>query len=141
MPGIALRWLILTVALMIVPYVVSGFHISNVAAAFFGAAVLGIFNAAIRPVLILLTLPITILTLGIFILIINSLMLQLAAFISPGITIDSFGSAFFASIIISIVSWIMNNFVAGGGGERFTIITHSRRDALDMRRDSRGKWE
>jgi putative membrane protein len=141
MPGLVLRWIITTIALMIVPYIVTGFHISNVAAAFFAAAILGIFNALIRPVLILLTLPITVLTLGIFILIINTLMLQLAAAISPGVTVDSFGSAFWASIIISIVSWILNNFVAGGGGEQFTIITGTRRDALDMHRDRKGRWE
>jgi putative membrane protein len=141
MPGIFLRWIITTIAIVIVPYIVTGFRISNLFAAFFVAAILGILNALIRPLLILLTLPITILTLGIFILIINTLMLELAAAISPGVSVDSFGSAFFASIIISIVSWILNNFVAGGGGERFTIVTHTRHDALDMRKDSRGKWE
>ena len=93
-----------------------------------------------RPVLIILTLPLTILTLGIFILIINALLFQLAGAVVSGVHIASFWSALFASIIVSLVSWILNSAVSGGGGER-TVIVRRWSDTVDMRRGKGGKWE
>ncbi len=83
--------------------------------ALFAAAVLGILNALVRPLLILLTLPLTIVTLGFFILVINALLFQLASALVPGLHVASFWSAVFASVIVSIVSWILNSMVAEEG--------------------------
>ena len=78
MAGILIRWLITTVAILIVPHLISGVRVDSLGTALWAAAILGILNALIRPVLFLLTLPLTILTLGLFILVINALMFQLA---------------------------------------------------------------
>ncbi|HMK33462.1 MAG TPA: phage holin family protein, partial [Desulfomonilaceae bacterium] len=122
MPGILARWLITTVAILLVPYLISGVQVSGLGSALVAAGFIGILNAMVRPVLIILPLPLTIVTLGFFILVINALLFMLAAAIVPGLHVSSFWSAFFAAIIVSIVSWIMNSAVAGGGGERTVIV-------------------
>jgi putative membrane protein len=136
---IIIRWLITTIAIMVVPYLVSGVQINGLASALFSAAILGILNASVRPLLILFTLPLTIFTLGFFILIINALMFQLAGAIVPGLQVASFWSAFFASIIVTIVSWIMN--AAVGGPKEGTVIISGRTKTIDMHRGQSGKWE
>jgi putative membrane protein len=140
MPGILIRWFITTLAIVIVPYVSSGVRVEGLGAALFAGAILGILNAVIRPVLILLTLPLTVVTIGLFIFVINALLFQLAAAIVPGMHVDSFWSALFASIVVSIVSWILNSAIAGGAGER-TVIVHRESGPIDMHRGRGGKWE
>ena len=140
MTGILIRWLIMTLAILAVPYMISGVQVESFGSAMLTAAILGILNALVRPVLIILTLPLTILTLGLFILIINALLFELAGAIVPGMHVASFWSAFFASIIVSIVSWLLNSFVAGGKGEK-TIMVWSHGNAIDMRRRRGGRWE
>ncbi len=139
MRGISIRWLITTIAIMVVPYLLSGVQVSGFGSALVAAAILGILNALVRPLIILLTLPLTLLTLGLFILVINALMFQLAGAITGGLHVASFWSAFFASIIVSIVSWVMSS-VVGGPGEGTVVL--SRRDhTVDMRRGRGGRWE
>lgn len=140
MAGILIRWLLTTVAILIVPHLISGVRVDSLGTALWAAAILGILNALIRPVLFLLTLPLTILTLGLFILVINALMFQLAGALASGLHVDSFWSAFFASIIVSLVSWIMSSVVAGGGGET-TVFVRRWDNAVDMRRGKGGRWE
>ena len=140
MTGILIRWLIMTLAILAVPYLISGVQVGSFGSAMLTAAILGILNALVRPVLIILTLPLTILTLGLFILVINALLFMLAGAIVPGMYVASFWSAFFASIIVSIVSWILNSVVAGGKGEK-TIMVWRRDNAIDMRRRRGGRWE
>src|SRR5205823_4675352 len=91
------------------------------------ALLLGIVNAFIRPVLLLLSLPLILLTLGFFILIINALMLWLVGTgIIPGFHVYSFWSAFFGSIIISIVSWLLSAFFRGSDGRVYILTHHTR---------------
>ncbi len=142
MLGILLRWLMTTIAVLMVPYVISGVKVSGVGTALLTAVSLGVLNSLVRPILILLTLPLTVVTLGFFILIINALLFQLAGAVVPGLHVESFWSAFFASIIVSLVSWIMNSAISGGGGERTTIVVHRYGDrTIDLHRDKGGKWE
>lgn len=142
MPGILIRWLITTLAILMIPHLVSGVKVAGFGSALAAAAILGILNALVRPVLILLTLPLTIVTLGVFILIINALLFELAAVFVSGLQIDSFWSAFLGSLIVTIVSWIMNSAVAGGAGERTIIVGRGGgRGAVDMRRGKDGRWE
>lgn len=141
MQGVLVRWLITTIAILIIPYVISGVQVQSFWSALFAAAILGVLNALVRPLLILLTLPLTILSLGFFILIINALLFELAAAIVPGINVSSFWSALFASIIVSLVSWIMNSMVAGGESDRTVVIRRWDSDTVDMRKDRTGKWE
>ena len=89
-----------------------GLHIGNLPAALFGAIVLGICNALVRPILFLLTLPFTILTLGLFTFVVNALVFWLAVYLTPGFHADSFTAAFKASLLMWIVSWMMNHFFA-----------------------------
>lgn len=79
------------------------------------AGILSVVNAVIRPIVLILTLPINLLTLGLFTLVINAAMLQLVSTLVSGLVIDDFGSAFFGAIIISVVSWILNIFISGNG--------------------------
>jgi putative membrane protein len=89
-----------------------GLHIGNLPAALFGAIVLGICNALVRPILFLLTLPFTILTLGLFTFVVNALVFWLAVYLTPGFHADSFGAAFKASLLMWIVSWVMSRYFA-----------------------------
>ena len=139
MRGILFRWIVTTIAIMVVPYIISGVQVSGFGSALAAAAILGILNALVRPVLILLTLPLTVVTLGFFILIINALMFQFAGALVGGLHVTSFWSAFFASIIVSFVSWILNSAVAGPNeGE---VVFRSWNGALDMRKGRGGRWE
>ncbi len=100
-----LRWLLAAVSLMLVGSVVPGIHIAGLWAALLAALVLGVLNALLRPILILLTLPVTILTLGLFSLIINAGIFILASTIVKGFTVDSFGAAFVGSLMLWLINW------------------------------------
>jgi putative membrane protein len=113
--GLLLRWLILTVAIIIASYLLEGIHISGFFSAFFAAAILGILNALFRPVLILLTLPINILSLGLFTFIINAMMLKMVSGIIPGFEVHGFWTAILGSLVISVISWLLNSFISDRG--------------------------
>jgi putative membrane protein len=111
MNGIFIRWLTLTGAIIITSYLLDGIQVSGFMSAFFAAAMLGILNALFRPILILLTLPINILTLGFFTFVINALMLKMASGVIAGFEVYGFWSAIFGSLIISAVSWLLNSLI------------------------------
>jgi putative membrane protein len=93
-------------------------------ASLIGAALLlGILNAFVRPILLILSAPLILLTLGFFILVINGLMLLFVPNIITGFHVDSFGSAFWGAIVISVVSWILSAFFRGSDG-RVHVLTH-----------------
>ncbi len=97
------------VAILIIAHLLPGLiRVDSVMAALVAAFLLGIVNAIIRPVLILLTLPLTVLTLGLFLLVINGLMLWLVGTLVKGFYVNGFWGALFGSILISIVSWILS---------------------------------
>ena len=83
--------------------------------AILAAGILGVVNAVIRPVVLVLTLPINLLSLGLFTLVINAAMLRLVSLLVPGFVLEGFGSAFFGALMVSFVSWLLNLFVAGDG--------------------------
>lgn len=93
-----------TAALLITAYLIPGFTVVNLQAAIIAAVVIGIINTFIKPILQLITLPITILSLGLFALILNIVLLMAAAAITPGFDIDSFMTAILGSIVLSLVS-------------------------------------
>lgn len=140
MPGILIRWILIALAVLIVPKIVSGVTVNDTAAALLAAAILGILNAFVRPLLIILTLPLTIVSLGLFILVINALLFWLVASLDVGVHVAGFWSAFFASIIISIASWVASSVVAGGGGEKTVIVTRWG-DSVDLRKGRGDRWE
>lgn len=98
------------IALWIIAHVVPGIH-AGLISAIVGALVLGAVNAVVRPVLILLTLPVTILSLGLFLLVINAAMFGLAAFVVPGFTVHGFGAALVGSILYSVAGWATSQFL------------------------------
>lgn len=104
-----LRWLLNALALLFVSYILPGFHVDSFWSALITALVLGLMNAIIRPIIILLTLPINILTLGLFTLVINGLMILLVSTIVRGFTVDSFGAAVLGSLLLWAISWLTNN--------------------------------
>ena len=106
-----LHWLIVAVAIVIAARVVPGVRVDSWGAAFFGAAVLGILNAVVRPVLAFLTFPLTILTLGLFIFVLNAIVFSLAAWLSPKVQVRGFWAALFASIVVSLVSMVGDRLV------------------------------
>lgn len=106
-----LRWVINAGLLMLVPYIVPGVGIKNFWTALVAALVLAFVNAILKPVLILLTLPINILTLGLFTLVINALMIWLVAAVVKGFDISGFWPAFFAALVFSIFSLTLNYFL------------------------------
>lgn len=111
MPNFILTWLLTAIAILITAYVVPGFEVSGFGAAAIAAIVLGLVNAVVRPLLILLTLPLTILTLGLFLLVINALTIALVGALSPGFTVTGFLPALIGSIILTIVSSLLHQAV------------------------------
>ena len=103
-----IHWLILTLAFLIVSYFYSGIRISSLPAAILAAAVFGILNALVRPVLQFFALPITCLTLGLFYFVINGLMLYWTAHLVEGFAVRSFGAAILGSLFVSLVSLGLN---------------------------------
>jgi len=104
-------WLINAVALLALPYLMHSVYIENFLTALLVAVVLGFVNAILRPILLLLTLPVTVLTLGLFVFIINGLLFWLVANIVPGFHVAGFWSAVFAAIIYSVISWALSTLI------------------------------
>jgi len=116
MRGVLLRWLILTAAVLAASWLLTGVRVNGIFPAILAAALLGICNAVLRPLLIVLTLPLNILTLGLFTFVINALML-----------------AFFGALIISVTSWLLNRFIGSAG----RVETG---DVIDLKQRG-GRWE
>jgi putative membrane protein len=117
------RWIATTVAVMVAASIIHGIRYDSVASLIGAALLLGILNAFVRPILLILSAPLILLTLGFFILIINALMLRFVPSIVSGFQVDSFGSAFWGAIVVSIVSWILSAFFRGSDG-RVHVLTH-----------------
>lgn len=106
MIGLLIRWLLNAIALLLVAHFVPGFAFDSFGSALIAAAVLGLLNTLVRPVLFLLTLPITLLTLGLFLLVLNAVMLELTDWLVGGLHITSFWSAIIGALILSVVTLV-----------------------------------
>jgi len=111
MTGFILRALIVAGGLWLASRWVHGFTITTTPALLIAAALLGVVNATVRPILVVLTFPITIVTLGIFLLVINAAMVALVAWVLPDFTISGFRAALLGALIVGIVSWLGSWFV------------------------------
>ncbi len=131
MKGLIFRWIALTFAILLASYLIAGIEISGFWAAFFAAAILGVLNAFFRPVLFLLTLPINILSLGLFTFVINAVLLMMVSGVISGFSVRGFGAAFWGSLIISLVSWALTSLIS----ERGTI------EVIDLHRRNGDRWE
>ena len=103
-----IRWLLNTLALFVVVELVPGFHYRTLVSLAIAALVLGLLNAIVRPILFVLTLPLTIVTLGLFLIVLNAIMLELTAWLVPGFRIDNFVAALIGAIVLGIISWVTN---------------------------------
>jgi len=99
------KFLVVVLGLLVAAYVVPGIIVENLYAAFIAALILGVLNLTVRPILFVLTLPITILTLGLFAFVLNGLLLWFVASFMEGVTVDGFLSALLGALIISVISW------------------------------------
>ena len=105
------RILIATLALLVAAYVVPGIEVADLYTAIIAAVILGLLNAIVRPILVVLTLPITIVTLGLFIFVINTALFMFVASFIEGFAVDGFLAALLGSIVVSVVSTIGNKFI------------------------------
>jgi putative membrane protein len=124
MPGFLIRLFVTALALGIASAIVPGINITGFWTLLGAAFLLGLANAVIRPILIILTLPITLLTLGLFLWVINAAMLGLVAAMLDGFAISGFFSALLASLVVSLVSWMASWYVGPTG--QIEIITARR---------------
>jgi len=131
MRGIALRWLTLTGAILLASYLLDGIRVEGFLSALGAAAALGILNAFFRPIALILTLPINILSLGLFTFVINAVMLKMASSVITGFEVIGFWPAVFGALIISLVSWWLNTFI----NERGAM------DVIDLHHQGGDRWE
>ncbi|MDP2826280.1 MAG: phage holin family protein [Sulfuritalea sp.] len=104
-------WLINAIALLALPYLLPSIHVASFATALMVAVVLGLINTLIRPVLLLLTLPVTLLTLGLFIFVINGMMFLLAAWLLDGFVVDGLWAGVLGSTVYSLISWLLTKLL------------------------------
>ena len=108
---LVLTWIINAAALLAVPYLMHSVDVTSIGAALVAALVLGLVNTLVRPLLLLLTLPVTVLSLGLFIFVINGFMFWLVAKVVDGFHVDSFGYAILAALLYSVISWALSTLL------------------------------
>lgn len=125
MPGILIRFAIIALGLWLADALVPGLIVDGPAALLWAALWLGIVNAVVRPVVVILTLPITLLSLGGFLLVVNACMLTFVAWLLDGVAVTGFFPALFGSLVVSITSWLAASFIGPSG--RYEILVIQRR--------------
>ncbi|MFZ9708107.1 MAG: phage holin family protein [Steroidobacteraceae bacterium] len=121
MTGFVLRAVIAAFGLWLATLWVEGLRIDSALTLLVTAAVLGIVNAFVRPLVIVLTLPISVVTLGLFLLVVNAAMLALVAAMIPGFTLTGFGSAFWGALVVTLTGWIGSWFIGTRGLDRLSV--------------------
>ena len=123
MRGFFTRLLITALGLWVARTIVPGVVIDGWATLILAALILGIVNAIVRPVLFILTLPLTVLTLGLFLFILNGVSLVLVAWLMPGVTVSGIWSATLGALVVGVTSWFANGFIGSSGRiERYRVI-------------------
>jgi putative membrane protein len=134
---IIIRWLVITVAILISSMIIPGIRVDSLSTAIIAAGLLGIINTFIRPILIILTLPLNIITLGLFSFFINAFLLRLVAYFVEGFSVDGFGAAFLGALVISIVNWLVNRFIVHAQKSN----QPDKPDYIDLEKGGDGKWQ
>ncbi len=132
MNGFFVRWLILGFSISAAAYLMDGIHVSGVLSAFAAAAMLGILNAIFRPIALIITLPINILSFGLFTFLINAAMLKMASALIPGFDVTGFWSAVFGSLFISVISFVINAFISDRGTVEYIELRHKGDDRWEV---------
>jgi len=119
-----LRWLVTTLSVLGATWMIPGLSCDTTGALLGGALLLGIINALVRPVLLLLSLPFIIVTMGFFILVINALLILFVSKVIPGFHVAGFWTALFAGIVIGLISWILSSFFRASDGRVYPVTHH-----------------
>jgi putative membrane protein len=122
MTGFFIRLLIGALGLGLASAVVPGVHLETVGTLVFASLLLGLVNAIVRPLVLLLTLPLTVVTLGLFILVINAAMLGLVAWMIPGFHLEGFFSALFAALLVSLTGWLGSGWIGPSGRVEVMVV-------------------
>ncbi|OPY87360.1 MAG: Membrane protein of unknown function [Smithella sp. PtaU1.Bin162] len=143
---IIVRWLIITVAVLVSAIIIPGIRVDSLTTGFIAAGLLGVINAFIRPVLIILTLPLNILTLGLFSFVINAFLLKLVAYFVTGLEVDGFLAAFLGALVISLVNWLASgSFIIRTNtwprGPQPPDRPNNKTDCIDLEQKGKDKWE
>jgi len=131
MNGIMIRWLTLTAAIIVSSYMIDGIRVAGIFSAIFAAAALGILNAFFRPIALILTLPINLLSLGLFTFVINAIMLKMVSGLISGFEVQGFWTSVLGALLISVVSWLLNSFISDQGTVKY----------IDLRHKGGNRWE
>lgn len=124
---LALQWLLNAVALLVLPELITDLRVDSYAAALVTALLLALINTLIRPILIFVTLPITLLTLGLFTLVINALLFWGVTALVGGIHVPDFWTAFWSALLYSVLTWLVSVALAGGDERRPRVVGRRRR--------------
>lgn len=122
MRGLVIRWVTTAVALWLTSLIVKGIVIEGVAPLFFAAVVLGIFNAVLRPLVLVITLPINLVTLGLFTFVINGAMLKLTSEVVRGFSVHGFWPAVIGALLLSAISFALNLFISDTGHVEYLYV-------------------
>ena len=122
MKGLLIRFVVTGTAVLLTAEIIPGIEVESPSAGIAAVILLALLNALVRPVLYLLSLPFIILTLGLFMVVINALLLQLVSFLVKGFVVEGFWPAFWGAVVISVVSSILNLFISEDG--RVEIVIH-----------------
>ena len=122
MPGFLIRFLITAIGIALAAYLVPGIEARGTGTLLAAALLLGVVNAVVRPVVVLLTLPLTVVTLGLFLLAINAAMLGLVAWLLPGLRIGGFLPALLGFLIISFTSWLASRYIGPSGRVEVLLV-------------------
>ncbi|BAV34894.1 membrane protein [Sulfuricaulis limicola] len=126
MIGLLLRLLVAAFGLWLAAALVPGIEVQGLWTLLGAALLLGIVNAVVRPLLVILTLPITLLTLGLFLLVVNAAMLGLVAWMFDNFTISGFWPAVLGSIVVSLTGWLASYFIGPRGRVEVIVLRHRR---------------
>ena len=119
-----IHWGITALSLWVAGFIFHGISFSNKKSLFVSALLLGLSNAVIRPIVILLTIPLTLITFGVFLLVINALMMLMVSSLVPGFKVSGFWTAFFASVFIAVLSFFVGLFIFQTGSNPIIIPAH-----------------
>ena len=134
-----IKWLCLTGAVLVAAYVLDGIHVRGFFSAVVAAAALGILNMIFRPLLLILTLPINVLSLGLFTFVINAMMLKMASGLIDGFTVTGFWTAVFGSLLISIVNWVLTALIQENRMYEYTETRRGDDNFIDLNKKN-GRW-
>lgn len=122
MQGFLIRWFVSSLSLWVASAIIPGMRIEGTGTLLLAALLLGLVNAVIRPVLVILTLPFTLITLGLFLFVVNAMMLGLVAALLPGFTLSGFLAALFGSIVVSLVGSVLSWTIGSRGNVEMLVV-------------------